>query len=405
MSTQIYDDHIERQILSILLNDVNLISECHLEPKYFLNPINRKCYTIMRNFYQEHHTLDFYSLSKMSNDENAFMNFIIELTTEYVSSSNFYFFLEQQEKIYKQSLLNDVAKKILDKKIDFDESMEQIKKIGKEFIDSGDKQLLQPDEIYDLITTSSKQINFKRFSQFQQKIGLRQNTLNVIAARPSVGKTGFALNFMHDLADHYKCIYFNMEMTEKEIYERLISIDSLIPISRFSKLDENEKIKIHTSTKIISQKNIQIYSGSKTVNSIFSIVARNQRNEHCIVFIDHIGYVTTGKSGQSDTERIGECVRQLQLMTKDLNITVFVLCHINRSGKDSPTIDDLKDSGELEQSAHVVMILHNQSNDMTEMNPTINVLIGKNRSGKRGKVDFEFNKGNQKFTMIQYVKR
>lgn len=404
MNIRDYDDSVEREILSIILVDSSLADECYLEPKHFLNPVNRKCYTLIHDFYQKNNTVHLESIAKESDNEVEFLNYSLELISQYYSSGNFYFLVEKQEEIYKKNKLFEIAKKITDGKIDYDKSIQEINILTNEFVNADDHQLMKANDIYDLITTSAKKLEFKRFNGFQLKVGLLQNTMNVIAARPSIGKTGFALNMMHDLSDKYKCLYFNMEMTEKEIYERLVAIDSGIPIERFSKLKENEQKKIKASTVAITKKKIKIYSGSKTYKSIYSIVAKNQRDEHCIVFIDHIGYVSTGKSGQSDTERIGECVRQIQLMTKDLNITAFTLCHINRSGKDAPSINDLKDSGELEQSAHVVMILNNPSDDLSEMTPTLNVIIGKNRSGKRGIIDFEYCKTNQRFAMIDYSK-
>ena len=77
-----------------------------------------------------------------------------------------------------------------------------------------------------------------------------------------------------------------------------------------------------------------------------SKIIKEQRDEHLIVFIDYVGYITT-KAGQSDKDRIGEVTRELNNITKDYNCTIFLIAQINRNGSDVPTMQDLKDRGYL----------------------------------------------------------
>ena len=142
-------------------------------------------------------------------------------------------------------------------------------------------------------------------------------------------------------------------------------------------------------------------NGSKSIRGIKSIISRESKNEHLVLFIDYIGYVHTGKK-QNDRERIGEAVREIQLMTKDYDVTVFMLAQINREGNDEPTLTHLKDSGEIEQSAETVLILHNPNKDLNEENPIYDILIPKNRNGKQGKMEMKFNKPCQKFEEINF---
>lgn len=396
MLTQTYNDELERSLLSIMMIDPKMIDECTLEPKHFVNPVNRRAYEIFRNFYSENKTIEISLMCSDVHDAGEFVNFCLALSSEYAGSANFHFLLEKQEEAYKKNRLIQVAQQLQDNITSYPEAAEQIRQIGSEFVDTNNYRTLSVQEMYDLITTDRSKLIFRDFRFLQEKVGLLENTLNVIAARPSVGKTGFALNLINDLSDRYKCIYLNMEMTEKEIYQRLAAINSWIPMNRFSKLEQNEAKKLVGSLEMLQKKKIKIFNGSKSLKAIRSILTKEQQEGHCIVFIDHIGYVTTGKR-QSDTERIGEAVREIQKMTKDLNVTVFLLAHINRAGTDAPTVNFLKDSGELEQSAHVVMLLHNPSEDIQETTSNIQLIVDKNRSGRRGKIDLEYIKTMQIF--------
>jgi replicative DNA helicase len=190
-----------------------------------------------------------------------------------------------------------------------------------------------------------------------------------------------------------------MEMNEQKIYQRMVSCESGIPISRFKNLTGNELTILKNTIRDINSRNYEIMNGSKSVRGIRSIVSRLSKQEHVVLFIDYIGYVTTGKN-QNDRERIGEAVRDIQLMTKDFDLTVFMLAQINRDGADSPTMNDLKDSGEIEQSAETIMLLHNPCVDLEEQNPIYNVFVPKNRGGQQSMLNLRFKKATQKFEEI-----
>ena len=395
MNIQDYNNDLEKMILSIILISPYSMKECTLQPKHFIDPVCRRTYQIFQAFYEKHNTLDMISMSEMAKDSSSFINFCVELMDLYVSKENFQFYCDKQEERYRNHKILENAEKLQKDLISTEEFMDVIKSLENEFSAPIQGYLLPEEEIFDLVTHFDEKLRFRIFKFIEDKVGIVKKTLSVIAARPGVGKTSFALNLMNDLATEYKCIYFNMEMTEKEIYQRLVGISSSIAINRFRNLDDHEKDKMKQFIKPLSKKKIKILNGSKSISSIRKILAKEQRDEHVIAFIDHIGYVKTGKSGQSDTERVGEAVRELQLMTKDLNLTIILLAHINRAGNDKPNINYLKDSGELEQSAHIVMLLHDPNEDVSDMCPFIELIVDKNRSGRRGIIEIEFSKATQ----------
>ena len=161
--------------------------------------------------------------------------------------------------------------------------------------------------------------------------------------------------------------------------------------------------KVKSAIKRINGRNYEIRNGSKSLKAIKTIITKESREQHLILFIDYVGYVTTGKV-QSDKDRIGEVTRELQLMTKDFDCTIFLLSQLNREGNDEPRLINLKDSGELEQSAETVLFLHNPSSDINDQNPIYDVIIAKNRNGQLGKTRMRFNKTCQKFEELTYDK-
>lgn len=395
MTTQIFNDQIEKNILSILLVDPKMMNECSLQPKHFLDKRCKRAYQIFSEFYQKNGTLDIFGMAEIVKNEAFFTDFCIELMDQFSSKSNFQYYIELQEEHYRTQMLHDLAEQLQNGKLQANEFIESVQKLQNDFTASNTAYLLPEDDIYHLVTQTDEKLHMRTFKWLENKVGIVMHTLNVIAARPACGKTSFALNLMNDLSVEYKCVYFNMEMTEKEIYQRLVSINSSIPINRFNQMDKHESEKMKQFIKPFSKKRIKVINGSKSIRSIRKILVKEQRDGHVIAFVDHVGYVKTERSNLSDTERIGEVVRELQLMTKDLDITIFLLAHINRQGTASPDMNCLKDSGELEQSAHVVMMLHNTSEDLADMTPQIELIVGKNRSGRAGKMLMEFKKATQ----------
>ena len=319
-----------------------------------------------------------------------------------ITPSSFSFYQEKQEERYKGRMIQDKVQDYEEKKLTYDELMIEINKINNECSSPTDSSatMLGEDEIYELITTEKSLLDFNKFRFLQNQLGLQQNTVNVIAARTSQGKSAFALNLMNDLSDKYKCLYFNMEMTEKEIYQRLVSINSQVPINDFPKGKQDGRV--WEAIRKVRNKNIKIYQGSKNVKGLRTILTKESRKEHCVAFIDYVGYVSSNKSNQNDRERIGEVVREIQLMSKELNITVFLIAQINREGNDAPSLVNLKDSGELEQTAHCVMMIHNPNkDDIANQEPIIELHIPKNRSGQLFKLQLCFRKPTQTFLGIQ----
>lgn len=398
-----YNKDIELNIIGCILLRPELIKELYLQPKHFMDDIYRRVLIEILEYSSNQDDFNFNEFL-IKNNNNLFLQEVCnEALENVVSISNFHFYQEKQEELYKATNITRTIKLYDEGELNYAEMVDTIKKINEECGKPvGTNTMLSPKEIAELITTERNELEFKNFKNIQEKIKLLTNTVNVIAARTSVGKSAFALNLMNDLSNKYKSLYFNMEMTEKEIYQRLVSMNSDVEIDKFANMTNNEPDRMWRAIENITKKKMKIYQGSKNLKALRTILTKESREEHCVVFIDYVGYVYTGKYAQNDRERIGEVVREIQNMSKDLNITVFLIAQINRSGSDEPSLVHIKDSGELEQTGHCVMILHNEDDDINNQIPEIKLKVLKNRSGKLGFMKLLFNKNTQKFTELNY---
>lgn len=397
---------LEESILGVILSNPKMIENLLIDERTFNNSKTIKTLELLKKQYEEFKTIDLVGL--ISNYPNYFsgnnalsMEYLVGLLENGVPSQFEYY----QDSIFKLKL-----KKILINQIDKfehnqitqDELLDSIHDIEQRKLNFNYKNL-NGEQIYKLISQQNKRITFK-YEKLTKYSNIQEHDLIVLAARPGVGKTGFACNLLESLSNKYKCIYFNMEMTEQQLYRRLVSINCKIPISKHDNIkDFNDISRLQMACNNIAKKKIEIITGGQTIRTIRSKIIKESNNEHVVVFIDYVGLIRDTEKNRSSYERVTEIVKELRQISLDYNCTIFVLAQINRNSekeKDKyPKISDLKESGELEQSATTVLMLHNENLYKTTENRTteIKLIIGKNRNGGTGIIDFDYYPETQNF--------
>ena len=312
------------------------------------------------------------------------MDYCTDVITLDFIISEYYSYQETLQDNYRKNQIDQLIKSYDKQELSQEDLIDNLCEIKNENLYVLKKNTRKtPDEMINIIRGKDRIIKFNRLQSFNNKMQIKENTVNVIAARPSEGKSALAINMMCDLSKTYKCLYFNMEMTEAEIYERMLGIESSMRIEDIRKPQtdyQDEKIKEYA--KKIYNYNYEVVNGSKSISSIRSKIIREQRDEHLIVFIDYVGYVTA-KYGMSDKDRIGEITRELNNLTKDCDCTIFIIAQINRNGSENPTMNDLKDSGELEQSADTIILINDPNKQDKSDEKIIELLVPKCRGSKR----------------------
>lgn len=397
---------LEETIVGLILADYHLLDRLLLSEKNFTNPKLIKLLSAMKDEYKKFHKFDLVGL--VSEHQELFQG-KDAITIEYLTNimqlglpSHFEYYQENLFRMHIKKLLLLAIERFKANHMTQDELLDYIHEIEQKSLNSKLNRLTK-EQIYSLVSQKKNRIVF-RFEKLTKAANIQEHDLIVIAARPGIGKTGFALNILENLSDNYNCLYFNMEMTEQQIYRRLIGINTYLEVNKLDDFSDQYVVnKTKDACNNLSKKKINIITGGQTIRTIKSQVIKESNNEHTIVFIDYVGLIRDTEKNRSSYERVTEIVKELRQISLDYNCTIFVLAQINRNSekeKDKyPKISDLKESGELEQSATTVLMLHNENayKFVDARNDYVKLIIGKNRNGETGIIDYHYNQKNQRF--------
>lgn len=292
---------------------------------------------------------------------------------------------------HKEDLLKEAYNKLKNGECDINEYTETVKQINQ--LGTVKQENITEEDLKKCLNSDNKTIKGLGLPRLEACLKMKEHDFMVISASGTGGgKTALALNMLSELSKHYQCVYFNMEMAEEDIKERLVSIESGVPmetLERYKYITDKElKNKIDEAMKEIGErKRIDIHTGAKSLEAIKAIINRMDPEEHIIVFIDHIGMIR-GFSRSSLYEKTTEIAKTLRAMALNHNITMIALSQVSRQQNqqgntrnrenEAPTLSRLKESGEIENSARQVIFIYFK----TENNYFIH--IAKNTRGQVG---------------------
>ena len=222
--------------------------------------------------------------------------------------------------------------------------------------------------------------------------GLNNSDLLIVAARPGMGKTAFALNIAANVAKKYdKAVaVFSLEMAAEQLGKRLLAGESFVDSKKLNtgRLAEKEWECIGLGASALSQTNIYL-DGNPAV-TVGSIKAKCRRLENLgLVIIDYLQLMggEGNKASESRVNAIGDISRALKVMAKELNVPVICLSQLNRGPekeKRRPVTSDLRDSGNIEQDADVILLLYREDYyDKDTAQPNVaECIVAKNRHGE-----------------------
>lgn len=294
---------------------------------------------------------------------------------------------------HKEELLKETYTKLKNGECDINKYAETVKQINQ--LGTVKQENITEEDLKKCLNSDNKTIRGLGLPRLEACLKMKEHDFMVISASGTGGgKTALALNMLSELSKHYQCVYFNMEMAEEDIKERLVSIESDVPmetLERYKYITDKElKNKIDEAMKEIGEhKRIDIHTGAKSLEAIKATINRMDPEEHIIVFIDHIGMIR-GFSRSSLYEKTTEIAKTLRAMALNHNITMIALSQVSRQQNqqgntrnrenEAPTLSRLKESGEIENSARQVIFIYFK----TENNYFIR--IAKNT---RGQVDID----------------
>ena len=238
--------------------------------------------------------------------------------------------------------------------------------------------------------------------------GWQKSDLIILAARPSMGKTAFALNLARNAAVNFNrpVAFFSLEMSSVQLVTRLISTETSLTADKLRSGDLAEYEWQQLNTKVTPLTDAPIFIDDTPQLSIFELRAKcrrlKQQHDIQMVFIDYLQLMTAkGDKGLNREQEISTISRSLKSLAKELEIPVLALSQLSRSveqrpGSKKPILSDLRESGAIEQDADMVMFIYRPEYykdgvDAEDKPKGYSIIdIAKHRNGKLGEVELRF---------------
>lgn len=243
--------------------------------------------------------------------------------------------------------------------------------------------------------------------------GFQRGDLIILAARPAMGKSALALNFLNQVAKRNPgCVaMFSLEMPSDSLMKRLLSCESRVLAKklRSGHLSESDMSKLNAAASHLSEREIYIDDTSSIrVSQIFS-KCRKLKSEHgqlSLIVIDYLQLITGGRQ-ESRQQEVSDISRNLKILAKEMECPVIALSQLSRKVEErtdhEPQLSDLRESGSIEQDADIVMFLYRENyyeKDKEEESDTevVDLSLAKHRNGAIGKIHLAFEKSLSRFT-------
>lgn len=240
------------------------------------------------------------------------------------------------------------------------------------------------------------------FAQLDDSVGkLERGDITIIAARPGVGKSAIVTQILGDMGKRgLKVAYFNLEMSDDQVYERFVSRLAEIGLTRIKRAKAflgDEEERFNRANEEMSDYKVGIAIGPICPRDIKS-ECRHQGYD--VIVVDYLQLLTPDNRCGSRNEEVGAISRSLKALAGELKVPVIALSQLNRAseGKETkePTMSELRESGALEQDASTIIMLWNISKDESFKG----VKVEKNRQGKKMREAMGFDGDHMKFVEI-----
>lgn len=408
-----------------------------LRPESFYKPAHRYVYEAMLQLYNSEDKIDIVSVSDILNINQKLelvggRAFINDLSYKTITTTNIEYYAKiVQEKAIKRSLIN-AGSEIISTGYDLnpiEESLEIAEKLVYDIASQKNSKALA--SIKDLVYDSYAQIeeryqnkgkltgvptNFYDLDNITN--GLQKSDLIILAARPAMGKTSFALNIAQNVALKAKVpvAIFSLEMSKEQLVQRLLCSEAEVDTQRLKtgNMQAKDWEKLAVAMDAFSQ--APIYINDTAGCTITDLRAQCRRlamveKNLGLIVIDYLQLIE-GTGREDRLQQISSISRGLKILAKELNVPIISLSQLSRAveGRQDkrPQLSDLRDSGSIEQDADIVMFIYrdeyykNQNEDEEMAEKASNkgeaeIIIAKHRNGPVGTVKLLFQSNITKF--------
>ncbi|MCW6075511.1 replicative DNA helicase [Clostridium sporogenes] len=420
---------VECDLVGTLLVNEDAINEVIdiLEIEDFYNSANQIIYKALTKLYMRDIKADMVTISNEIGEETltkiggvTYLSKLIDSGTSGVNIINYAEIIK--EKSNRRKLIKaaqNLIDKAYDEKVEIQDIVNKTQDKLLETTNTNDKLIYTDDELM-TYTLQAIQERYKSGGEIPgmrtgSKLldnainGFKRGELNIIAGRPSMGKTVFALNVADGLAaEGYKVALFEMEMTPEALGMRRLAAKAYIDSIKLNRgsLNDDEWERLGYRTGEIAGRN-NMFTDCSVNLSIQDIKARSKKIKQKygldVIIVDHLTLMKMAKKERRDLE-VADTTMHLKFLAKELDVTVILLSQLSRAVEQRsdkrPMLSDLRESGAIEQDADTIMFLYRDEyyDVESEEKGILEVNIAKQRNGKTGALKFIYKEEYQLIT-------
>ena len=443
-----YNMQAEQSVLGAALMDETVLNRLitDMEPEMFYSDQNRAVYETMRSLYTESEAVDLITLVNALGNNGTFAGaddakvYVTHLAETVPAISNVDSYLKIVREKYQARRLIEAARSILSETSsgeDADMLLESAEQKIYDIRSGRDKSGVKTirESILEVIDTMQKLSGADRdkfagiptgFNYLDTVLtGLGRGDLVILAARPGMGKTSFALNIATRVAMQQKVpvAIFSLEMTKEQLTNRILSAEAGIDSQAFRtgalRAEDWEYLALATEKLHDAPIYMDDTSGITITEMKAKIRRVNQdptRPNVGLIVIDYLQLMTTGQRSENRVQEISSITRNLKIMAKEMNVPIIALSQLSRAvekqGNNSshrPQLSDLRDSGSIEQDADCVLFLYrdsyyaSQNPDGAEVDAdTAECIVAKNRHGETSTVPLGWDGAHTRFMDVDF---
>ena len=431
-----HDDDAEQAVLGSMITDKDAVMSAveTLKEDDFYRDDNKTIYQATMNLYRKSEPIDIITLKDELESMNKFeqvggYEYLASLPDKVPTTANVQKYIKiVEEKALLRKLIktsNEIEELAYNQTEEVEDIMDGAEKKIFDLMQRKNTKSYTPikDILVESFTNLEKLYNQKQHitgvpTQFydldDKTAGLHGSELILIAARPAMGKTAFALNIATNAAlkSNVPVAIFSLEMSKDQIVNRMLCSEAMVDSNkvRTGKLDEEDWVKLAEAIGPLSEAGIYIDDtpGISVIDIRTKCRKLKMEKNIGLVVIDYLQLVQgSSKKSNNREQEIAEISRSLKILAKELNVPVIALSQLSRAVEQRPDhrpmLSDLRESGSIEQDADIVMFLYRDdyyNEDSPEKN-IAEVIIAKQRGGSTGTVKLYWMGNYTKFVNIE----
>lgn len=429
-----HNEQLEQVVLGMLMLESTAINEVDsiLSPETFYKPAHVLIYQAIQSISQEGNAPDMMLVFNRLNKENKLdeaggPSVLAELVSRVASSSNLMKHAKYLHQLYISRKLviagQTITAKAFDSSLDVDDTIAESLKLLEDVALSTMYDVNSVD-LWRVVSNSMELYQLKKENAAKglksgiptglNKLdtilsGFKAQQLIILAARPAMGKTAFALNVALSAAlTGIPVVIFSLEMSSVSLSDRLIISMGCLNANyyRNARLSDAEELQMCNAVDRLSLLPVTIDdTAGLSVSQIKSRAKNLQRKGKCgLIIIDYLQLIDMRSSNKSYNreQEVTQATKEAKQMAKSLNVPVLLLSQLSRKCEEradkTPVLSDLRESGSIEQDADIVLMLHRPEYYDKSQEKGVGVLrIAKQRDGQSGDIDFRYNESLTRF--------